>query len=69
MVLWYLSHLCTKTAAVFSKRLFRRRRPYPQFLVASLCLFMIEDDVAAEQRGLDLFKFAAPPGVRSQVCV
>ena len=30
---------------------------------------MIEDDVEAEQRGLDLFKFAAPPGVRSQVRV
>ncbi len=37
-----------------------------EFLVASLCLFMIEDDASAERRELDLFKLAAPPGVRSQ---
>ena len=37
-----------------------------EFLVASLCLFMIEDDVAGERRELDLFKLTAPPGVRSQ---
>ena len=35
--------------------------------MASLCLFMIEDDVEAEKRELDLFKLTAPPGVRSQV--
>lgn len=38
-----------------------------EFLVASLCLFMIEDDVEAERRELDVFKLTAPPGVRSQV--
>jgi hypothetical protein len=35
-----------------------------EFLVASLCLFMIEDDCEVEHRELDLFKLTAPPGVR-----
>lgn len=34
-----------------------------EFLVASICLFMIEDDVPSEQRELDMFKLTAPQGV------
>ena len=38
-----------------------------QFLISSLCLFMIEEEVQPERRELDLFMLTAPPGVRSQV--
>lgn len=33
-----------------------------EFLVASICLFMIEDDAVPERRDFDLFSLAAPPG-------
>ncbi|KAG1678758.1 hypothetical protein FOA52_012798 [Chlamydomonas sp. UWO 241] len=37
-----------------------------EFLVASICLFMIEDDAIKESRELDLFKFTAPSGVAAR---
>jgi hypothetical protein len=38
-----------------------------EFLVSSLCLFMVEEEFEKEQRELDLFMLGAPAGVRSQV--
>lgn len=35
-----------------------------EFLVASICLFMIEDDTPPEPRELDLFKLSAPRAAR-----
>lgn len=37
-----------------------------EFLVASICLFMIEEESQEEHRGLDLFHLDAPPGVRAK---
>ncbi|MEW5317782.1 MAG: hypothetical protein WDW38_009052 [Sanguina aurantia] len=37
-----------------------------EFLVASICLFMIEDDAVPERRDFDLFSLAAPPGSGSK---
>lgn len=33
-----------------------------EFLVASICLFMIEDDAVPDRRDFDLYSLAAPPG-------
>ena len=38
-----------------------------EFLVSSLCLFMVEEEFDEEKRGLDLFMLGAPAGVRGQV--
>jgi hypothetical protein len=37
-----------------------------EFLISSLCLFLVEEEVEKERRELDLFMLSAPPGVRAK---
>lgn len=35
-----------------------------EFLVASICMFMVDDDGMPERRELDVFRLSAPEGAR-----
>ncbi len=35
-----------------------------EFLVASICMFMVDDDGTPESRDLDVFRLSAPHGAR-----
>ncbi|KXZ56071.1 hypothetical protein GPECTOR_2g953 [Gonium pectorale] len=37
-----------------------------EFLVASICMFMVDDDGVPERRELDVFRLSAPDGVRNK---
>ncbi|GAX81636.1 hypothetical protein CEUSTIGMA_g9064.t1 [Chlamydomonas eustigma] len=37
-----------------------------EFLISSLCLFLVEEEVEEERRELDLFMLSSPPGVRAK---